>query len=182
MPLYEPQEDSELLKRAVIAHARGDVVDIGAGSGILASAAAAKDEVTSVLAVDIDEESLEYLKKNNANDKIRIRRSDLFQGIGDMSFDTIIFNPPYLPQDPTDEHQALYGGTQGYELIVQFLDEARAHLRPGGQILLLFSSLTNKERIDQELKKRTYHFDEILMEAHFFERLYVYRIWRRPDD
>jgi len=179
MPLYEPQEDSELLKRAVMARARGDVVDMGAGSGILAAAAAAKDEVTSVLAVDIDEESLEYLKKNNANDKIRILRSDLFQGIdGDESFDTIIFNPPYLPQDPADEHQALYGGAQGYELIVRFLDEARAHLRPGGQILLLFSSLTNKERIDQELKKRTYHSEEILMEAHFFEQLYVYRIWR----
>ncbi len=184
MPLYEPQEDSELLKRAVVAHAHGDVLDMGSGSGILALAAAAKDDVQSVLAVDIDDESLAHLKEKvlPLNGKMTVLKSDLFTDIdGKDAFDTITFNPPYLPQEPGDAHPALYGGAHGYELVVRFLGEARAHLRPGGQILLLFSSLTNKERVDAELKRLGYRARELLVEAHFFERLYVYRIWRVPD-
>ena len=178
MPLYEPQEDSELLRRFVVEYAFGDVLDMGTGSGILAFAAAEKDNVKSVLAVDIDDESLEYVK-NNKNKKISAIKSDLFANITTNDiFDTIIFNPPYLPQDPKDSHQALYGGAEGYELTVRFLDEAKTHLTSGGIILLLFSSLTNKERVDTEIKKRSYHFKELGFEAHFFERLYVYRLWR----
>jgi len=193
MPLYEPQEDSELLRRAVEAEARGRVLDMGAGSGILAFAAAAKDEVESVLAVDIDDESLECMrnvikeklqseKNQKIIKKIQIKKSDLFGSIGEGErFDTIICNPPYLPQDLEDTHQALYGGVQGYEFTLRFLDEAAQFLTPRGSILLLFSSLTNKERIDQELKRLGYHYAQLFMEAHFFERLYVYRIWPGDD-
>ncbi len=182
MPLYNPQEDSDLLVRAVKAHAFGDILDMGSGSGIQALAAAEKAEVKRVLAVDIDEESLAYLGGRIENKKITVLKSDLFGNIDQKdSFDTIICNPPYLPQDPADEHQALYGGPQGYELIVRFLEQAKAHLKQGGIILLLFSSLTNKERVDQELKRLGYRSAELLMEAHFFERLYVYLI-RRNDD
>ncbi len=190
MPLYEPQEDSELLQRAVEAEARGKVLDMGTGGGILAFTAAAKEEVESVLAIDIDDESLEFIRnsikeklKSEKNQriikKIQIKKSDLFGGIDDgETFDTITFNPPYLPQDPDDKHQALYGGAQGYELILRFLDEAQPFLAERGSILLLFSSLTNKGRIDQELKRLGYHYAQLFMEAHFFERLYVYRIWK----
>ncbi len=185
MPLYKPQEDSELLKRAVVEHSFGEVLDMGTGSGILAFAAAAKPEVTSVLAVDIDEESLASIRQALAKqapairEKVTVARSDLFSAVPPgHSFDTIICNPPYLPQEPNDEHQALYGGRHGYEFLLRFLDEARTRLRPQGQILLLFSSLTNKERVDQELRRLGYHAEELLMEAHFFEQLYVYRLWR----
>lgn len=181
MPLYEPQEDSELLKRAVLAHARGDVLDMGAGSGIQSLAAAGKEEVLRVLAVDIDDDSLTSLAAHARHPKMTVLKSDLFTALSeDDAFDTIIFNPPYLPQDPADTHQALYGGAHGYELTFRFLDEAKARLKPHGIILLLFSSLTNKGRVDQELRRQGYHHEELLMEAHFFERLYVYRLWRDP--
>ncbi|MBR9693242.1 methyltransferase, partial [Candidatus Woesearchaeota archaeon] len=143
MPLYEPQEDSELLRRFVVEYASGEVLDMGAGSGILALAAAEKEDVKNVLAVDIDDESLVHLKKEVKNGKVTILKSDLFANITtNDTFDTIIFNPPYLPQDPDDKHQALYGGAEGYELTVRFLEEAKTHLTSGGIILLLFSSLT----------------------------------------
>ncbi len=181
MAVYEPGEDSELLKQAVEQYAFGEVLDMGSGSGFLALAAATKKEVTNVLAVDIDDESLEHVRNKVKNKKIKVLRSNLFSNLKNESFDTIIFNPPYLPKEEKDEHQALYGGAEGYELTLQFLEQAKKHLKPQGIILLLFSSLTNKERIDQEAKKLGYHFEQLLMEAHFFERLYVYKLWRLGD-
>ena len=187
MALYGPQEDSELLRRFVEQEARGDVLDMGAGSGILALAAARKREVTSVLAVDIDEESLTHIKKEIGKEddavkkKVTAAKSDLFSGLGAERFDTIICNPPYLPDERDDRHQALYGGPGGWEFIARFLAEAKNHLKKSGIILLLFSSLSNKERILQLIKREGFHVTELSVEYHFFEQLYVYKLWRDGD-
>lgn len=176
MTLYEPQEDSHLLEQYVLKLATGSVLDMGSGSGLLANTASKKPDVTSVLAVDIDQESIDHMtQKLQTSKKITIKHSDLFSKI-DEKFDTIIFNPPYLPQDPDDSHQALYGGVQGYELIEKFLEQAKNYLTTNGVILLLFSSLTNKERIIQIMKQQNYYFEELGMQAHFFEQLYVYKL------
>jgi release factor glutamine methyltransferase len=188
MALYEPQEDSELLRRFVEQEARGDVLDMGAGSGILALAAVRKREVTSVLAVDSDEESLTHLKKEIAKEddavkkKITAVKSDLFRNLGADRFDTIVCNPPYLPDENDDSHPALYGGPGGWEFIARFLSEAKNHLNKGGIILLLFSSLSNKERILQLMKSEGYHSIELSVAYHFFEQLYVYKLWRDGDE
>jgi len=194
MPVYEPQEDSELLKKFVEKFATGRVLDMGTGSGIQAFAAAQKNDVSSVLAVDIDKDALDHVRsellrrKKEAPDspcfkKITVVKSNLFAQIDpDEKFDTILCNPPYLPDEAEDSHPALYGGADGYELILAFLDQAKSRLAPSGSILLLFSSLSNKERILQEFKKLGYASTELAVEVHFFEQLYVYRLWRRGRD
>jgi release factor glutamine methyltransferase len=184
MPFYEPQEDSELLRIFVEKLARGDVLDMGTGSGILAFAAAKQDDVRSVLAIDLEDDALAHVKnqlrgRHDFLKKIRTQKSDLFADISrDERFDTIIFNPPYLPNEPGDAHPALYGGPGGWELIERLLSDAKSHLKPGGIILLLFSSLTNKERVIQFMKREGYQCRELAMQAHFFEQLYVYELWR----
>jgi release factor glutamine methyltransferase len=187
MAVYEPQEDSELLRSYVEQHARGDVLDMGTGSGILALAAARKQEVTSVVAVDIDEETLVRLEEamtkesDEVKAKITIRKSDLFKSLGEERFDTIICNPPYLPDAEGDRHQALYGGPGGWELIERFLEGAQSRLAGNGFILLLFSSLSNPERVVQLMKHHGYNFEQLGVEYHFFEQLYVYKLWRKGD-
>lgn len=177
MGVYEPREDSEFLQKFVKEHAFGKVLDVGTGSGIQALAAAEKDDVKEVLAIDINKEAIDNLK---SHPKIKAKQSDLFKELEDEKFDTIICNPPYLP-DEKDHDPALYGGPEGYEWSINFLQQAKEHLNKEGQILFLFSSLTNKERIDSELKLLGYHKEELGMLAMFFERLYVYRIWCEDD-
>ncbi len=190
MPLYEPQEDSELLASFVGKLAAGRVLDMGTGSGIQAFAAAARPAVSSVLAVDIDDDALAHVKtelrkaENGAlTRKITVIKSDLFTNIDpDERFDTIVCNPPYLPAEETDDHPALYGGANGYELIAEFLSQTRTHLASSGTILLLFSSLSNKEVLLGEAKRIGYLAEELAVEYHFFEQLYVYRLRRRNDE
>jgi release factor glutamine methyltransferase len=181
--VYEPREDSELLERIVRECARGSCIDVGTGSGIQAFAALENPDVTSVLAVDKNPAAIERVKEriaalpHDSRTRISAVQSDLFANVpASERFDTIICNPPYLPDEEKDDDPALYGGPGGYEWIVRFLDHATQHLAPGGQILLLFSSLSNKERVDTELKRRHLLFEELALVAMFFERLYVYRI------
>lgn len=173
--MYEPREDSEFLAGFVREHARGKVVDMGTGSGVLARAALENPAVEEVTAADADAEAVARLK---GSPRIRAVHSDLFANLEGELFDTIVCNPPYLPDEEGDEDAALYGGPGGYEWIERFLQEARNHLAERGSILLLFSSLTNKERIDAAIKALKYRSEELGMLAMFFERLYVYRIWR----
>ena len=53
-------------------------------------------------------------------------------------FDTIIFNPPYLPDELKVKDLTLEGGKKGYEVIEKFLNDVSNHLKPDGAILIIF--------------------------------------------
>lgn len=173
--IYEPEEDSVLLQKEVKRYAKGNVLDIGAGSGIQALEAAKKNSVKKVTAVDIQKDVINYCKKNIKNKKIIFKQSNLFEKIKEK-FDTIIFNPPYLPDDPGFKDERLYGGKNGYELVEKFLSKANDYLKDNGTILLLISSLTNKEKVEEKLVQNLFDFQIISKQHIFFEDLFVYKI------
>lgn len=175
--VYEPREDSDLLASVVREMARGRVLDMGTGpQAIQAMAARENDEVTSVLAVDIDEEALESAREKEG---IIVARSDLFEDVEGM-FDTIIFNPPYLPSDDRAPDVALDGGVEGYELTQRFLKQAPGHLARGGRILLLISTLTGRGRIEGILVDLLLEQEVVKERKIAFETLLVYLIEKSP--
>jgi putative serine/threonine protein kinase len=178
--IYQPREDSFLLEKWVQKLARGRVLDMGTGSGIQAQAAAGQKRVKSVLAADIDPAVVTHCKKRIAGKKIRCVASDLFSKIPRVLFDTIVFNPPYLPQELKERDIALEGGKRGYETTVRFLEQANAFLKTDGQILLLFSSLTDKKRVEDAIARQLFAFRGLERLHIFFEDLYVYRIAKSP--
>ncbi|HLC31650.1 MAG TPA: HemK2/MTQ2 family protein methyltransferase [Candidatus Nanoarchaeia archaeon] len=170
---YQPAEDSFLLAAVVKNYAKNKtVLDMGTGSGIQAQTAFTAKAKT-VLAADIDPEVISHLKK-----KIPSIQSDLFSNIS-SSFDLIICNPPYLPEDTREpQHSRLQttGGKKGDELILRFLKTAPDHLNKKGIILLLLSSLTPQKRILSLLKKENLTHEIIAEKKLFFESLYVWKI------
>ncbi len=190
--VYEPREDSTLLEKHVRTIAFGDVLDMGTGSGIQAITAALNPKVKSVLALDVQKEVIDYCKKNIKNRKITFAISDLFslfeknktnqnkkpqkKSFPNKKFDTIIFNPPYLPQELTVRDIALEGGKKGYETLQEFLGQLGYHLKPSGIALILFSSLTKKEKVDQIIAQNFLDFELLESQHLFFEELYVYKL------
>ena len=172
--IYHPAEDSYLLEEQVRKYAKGkSVLDIGSGSGIQALRAK-NSGAKSITASDIDEESIENLKKLG----IKVVRSNLFKNIK-RSFDLIIFNPPYLPLDSRedrDSRKATTGGKLGDELILKFIKEAKNHLNPGGIILLLVSSLTPQDKINKVIKSLKFKAEIISKKKLFMESLFVLKI------
>ena len=173
--VYDPQEDSTLLERYVRKYAKGKVLDVGTGSGIQAIAAALNPGVKSVLATDIQKEVIDYCRKNIKNRKIKFVYSDLF-GKVHGKFDAIIFNPPYLPQQNELLDIELDGGIKGYEVIEKFLSEVNGFLTANGIILMIFSSLTKKEKVEEFIKNNLLDFEEMEKQHIFFEDIYVYSL------
>ncbi|MDD5253758.1 MAG: methyltransferase [Candidatus Nanoarchaeia archaeon] len=162
--IYEPREDSILIGKFVKEYSRGKVLDIGSGSGYLAEIALEKTK--DVLAADINPEAVEHCKKKGINSIV----SDLFSNIKGK-FDLIIFNPPYLPEDPDeDEESKIITTDKG--IIERFLKELKEHLNKNGKCLMIYSSLSPVN--PSELAKKNGFSVKILKEeALFFENLYV---------
>ncbi len=182
--VYEPREDSFLLEKAIAQHAFGRVLDIGTGSGIQAIAAAAKPEVSAVVAVDINLQALKQAQANafteGVGKKTVFRQSDLFSALAGEKFDTIAFNPPYLPATPEETvgDVALESGESGRELTEKFLSEFETHLNPGGIVLLLQSSVSGWEKTKEGLEAKGFAVETVGRERFFFEEIVVLKARR----
>ncbi|NQV91497.1 methyltransferase [Candidatus Woesearchaeota archaeon] len=178
MDIYEPAEDSYLLQKEVQKYAEGRVLDVGTGSGIQGLTAIKSPRVREVLSVDINEHAIKELQQKINEQKLRkikVLQSNLFENVSGK-FNTIIFNPPYLPQDEGIEDAALYGGKNGWEISEQFFHKVSSHLISNGKILFLFSTLTNKEKIEELIAHHLLQFKELSSLKIPFETLYVYEI------
>src|SRR3989344_1591842 len=182
MDIYQPAEDSYLLQKAVRSYAEGRVLDLGTGSGIQALTAVKVSAVREVVAVDINEEVVTQLQQKIKQEKLRkisAAVSDIFSNVHSQ-FNLIIVNPPYLPQDKGVEDKAIYGGKKGWEYIERFFASVSSYLFGDGKILLLFSSLTKKEKVEEIIGRYLFQFQEVEKEKMAFEELYVYVIEKNP--
>lgn len=187
--VYEPREDSFLLASIAREKARGLVLDLGCGSGIVGISAAANPAVVNVLAADINPKAVELAKKNAERNgvagKMNFVHSNLFSSFPARRFDTILFNPPYLPKEPGvkvegEIGKALESGKTGRVLLDRFLHEFAKHLTPSGQLVLLNSSVSsskgdgtgNQETI-AKLQELGFKAQRLASQRFFFEEIVV---------
>jgi release factor glutamine methyltransferase len=175
--VYQPAEDSGLLADAAEEFARGRTLEVGTGSGWVAEQVA--PEVESVVAADVNPHACQQARERG----IEAVRTNLTDAFADGSFETVLFNPPYLPTDPENEwddwmEQALSGGESGRELIEPFLDDLGRVLAPGGQALLLVSSLAGYEEVEELIGDAGFVSEEVRQESYPFETLSILRLTR----
>lgn len=181
--IYNPSDDSYLLSDFIndyikkISEEKKEnltILDMGTGSGVISEAALnAGIERKNILAVDINKQAVEFVKKKGFN----AINSDLFDKIPNTKkFDIIIFNAPYLPIDneakkhePLDSRLATTGGEKGDEISLKFLNQIKSQnrLNKDGKIFLLISSLTPIDGIKKFGPKKV-HSKKI-----FFEELKI---------
>ena len=177
---YEPAEDSYLLLKWALKKAKGRVIEIGSGSGIVIEKLIGKEGIKEIYATDIDKEVIEHLKRKFGT-KIKIIHSDLFQQIPKIKFDTILFNPPYLPEEGWEDYKTkiqTVGGKEGNEIIIRFLNEAIEYLSEKGEILLIVSSLSSPKRIFKEIKRLELNYKILECLRFDFEEVCVISITR----
>jgi release factor glutamine methyltransferase len=145
-----PRPETEHLVEAAITLPAGAprILDVGTGSGILAITLAHLLPKATVTATDISPAALAVARQNAADhevaDRIRFLESDLLAGLNGESFDLIVSNPPYVPEDEPLEPQvanyeprtALFAGPEGLALYRRLIPAAAAALDQDGHLLL----------------------------------------------
>ncbi len=145
-----PRPETEELAEWILSMPIGDdlkVLDMGCGSGVLGLTLAAERPSWHVTLADVSDDALALAKENAATLGIgnaRLLRSDLFSAV-EGEFDGIVANLPYVPESERaslsrevmhDPALALFGGTDGLEIIRRFIPEAFRRLKPGGWMVL----------------------------------------------
>lgn len=141
-----PRPDTETLLEVAMAllGESGRVLDVGTGSGALALALKKERPGLEVVAVDRSKEAAQVARRNAERLalSIDVRVGDLFDPVeGEVPFDLIISNPPYIPtreiaslskEVQREPRAALDGGEDGLDIIRRLVAKAPAHLRPRG--------------------------------------------------
>jgi release factor glutamine methyltransferase len=146
--VFKPRSDSWLLAELLAQHVapRAAVLDLCTGSGVLAIAAA-RAGAGDVVADDVSRAAAWTAALNARLNGVRItaRVGDLFEPAGDRRFDLVVANPPYLPgpqrAPARGAARAWEGGDDGRAVLDRICAEAARHLRPGGAVLIVHSSV-----------------------------------------
>ena len=152
-----PRPETEILAAEAIRHLQStggrEVWDICTGSGCVACAIASQSQTARVLATDISTDALAIAAENveslGLSRQVRVRQADMLtppkEEPGDMLFDVITANPPYVTEGYTitesvkrEPAVALFGGGDGLELIRRVAAGAGAPLKPGGILAMEF--------------------------------------------
>jgi release factor glutamine methyltransferase len=146
-----PRPETEMLLSAALAEApeARSVVDLGAGSGVLAITYLLERPESRALAVDVSLEALALSRANGGRhgvlSRLAVAASDWLSAVGPARFDLALSNPPYLAFSERaalprtvrehDPARALFAGEDALAAIRHLLNALPRFLRPGAPFL-----------------------------------------------
>lgn len=125
------------------------VVDLATGSGAIALSIATECPEAKVFAVELSEDALKYTRLNFAKyaPSAVLVQGDLAEAFAELfgQVDLLISNPPYIPYDMIpiypevhlhDPALALYGGSDGLDLVRTVARRGLDLVKPGGKLVI----------------------------------------------
>ena len=152
--VFIPRPETELVAQLAINELQKlespIAVDLGTGSGAIALAMATEVPGCTVYAVEKSADALIYSQKNfekYAGSNAHLSAGDLAECFAELNGEVslVVSNPPYVPEqaiprDPEvrlfDPALALYGGTDGMDVMHKVSATAKRLLVPGGRLVV----------------------------------------------
>ena len=176
--VYEPAEDTFLLRDALLAEPLAGLraLEVGPGSGVVSRAM--MDAGARVVAVDVNPEAARATRALG----VPVLRGDLttaFRG----PFDVVAFNAPYLPSEPEERVEgwldhAFHGGEGGVEVSERFVRDLPRVLAPGGRAYLVASSRADLGRLAGAVAAAGLRHEKVASARFFFEEVAVWKLVR----
>lgn len=148
-----PRPDTEALVDWAVSLLRGElaglehpaVVDLGTGSGAIALAVRHAHPAARVMATDASADALDVARANAQQLQLPLEtaQGSWWQAVAGRRFALALSNPPYIAGGDThlaslhaEPGSALSPGPTGLEALETIIEDAPAHLVPGGWLLL----------------------------------------------
>lgn len=173
--MYRPAEDTFFMEDIIKNYKGNFALEIGIGSGYLTSSLCSNFDF--VIGTDLNFDSIIHAKNatlSKYSNKLLIC-TNLASSLN-FRFDLIISNPPYLPSETEGvglKDNTIYGGKEGLEFTFQFLSSIIPLLQENGKILLLRSSLSNIEKMDNFIGDLFFQNKILARKSLFFETLEI---------
>jgi len=149
--VYPPSEDTFLLLDCLEDVIGRDVLEMGCGAGLVACHLAKAGAI--VTAADVNPRAVECARSNLERNSLpgAVIETDLFSRV-EGRFDLIVFNPPYVADDVTDDiSRSWAGGPTGTETLARFLHDAPSRLSGSGRIVVVLSTEMRRDALDLAL-------------------------------
>lgn len=167
-----------LLKKGLVP-THSHVLDMGTGSGIMALVAAQR--AARVVAIDINPAAVRCARLNvllnGVEDRVEVRRGDLFGAVAGETFDLVLFNPPYFHGKPEPGFDQAWRSENTVE---RFARNLHVHLRPDGSALLVLSNHGDNDAFLRAFDARGYRCEKVAERRLLAETLTVYH-FQKPD-
>jgi len=163
-PVLIPRPETEELVERILSSSSSTlatslhILDVGAGTGAIGLALLSQMKTSSCVAIDLSADAV-ALARRNAQAVLPAHSSSQYSclemsfadycasGRGRGQFDLVVSNPPYIPQDEMlelepevaqyEDRRALYGGSDGLDVVRELLQDAGALLKgPGCEMWL----------------------------------------------
>ena len=199
-----PRPETEILVQWVVRKVRSafsnrksiEILEIGTGSGCIAIALAKNvPGRTKIIAVDNSDKALavarENCRRHGVEDKIVLRKSNLFEDVGmENRFDFIVSNPPYITEEDFadlprhikeyEPAEALYGGQNGLDVIKPIIAESYNFLAPDGYLAIEIG-YNQSESVRELMQERGYEGVEFELDGLEIDRVAMCRISDRSN-
>lgn len=187
--IYEPAEDTFQLLEVLDINECDRVLEIGTGCGIIALECARRG--AKIICTDINPHAVELTQINYSKNlsllkgNVEVRCGNLFSVVkpGER-FDVVIFNPPYLPTHAKDRiggsgwfDVATDGGATGLVVTKRFIEGLHKHLAKNGCAYFVFSSLSDRKKLDTYLSNARLKSEIILSRQFNDEKIDIYRVY-----
>jgi release factor glutamine methyltransferase len=155
-----PRPETEVVVERALEHLEGlaepEVLDVGTGTGAIALALVDEHPGARVTAIDASSEALALARENldlaGVNGRVQLIEHDLTTGLGEVRFDLVVSNPPYVEPE---ELETLQPEVRDWEphvaLVAPGATDAVARaateaLRPGGWLVLETAATAGERR------------------------------------
>lgn len=157
------------------------VLEIGSGSGLISLVAASKGAI--VTAIDLNPDAVACTQQNAIRNNLSFNcfKSDLFHSLPPTKFDVILINPPYFPQEPSNNEQLAWYCGLNHSYFHRFFNQLSNYQSDTCDVFMILSEDVALNDIDQIALEFNFRLQLTFSKFKGLEWNYIYKIERHSS-